>query len=214
MSALIFVIQPEVVYLACDTLALDSDTREPRSFTTKLYYLPHLGLVMCGTGLAKVILDWFVTMNSALLAKDMDHVDEFASALLRGLYSKAIDEFGQGAGSVTIYHFGYSGQFGQMIARIYRSERDFVPEHLTTGIGVKPAPKSGVCQPISIVPDDFISIISELAQEDAARPKSERVGVGGEVLFCELRHHQTFLTTATRFEDWQETYGRMCMRLP
>ena len=43
---------------------------------------------MCGTGAFRVIIDWFVAIQSKILVRDIPHLDEFTPALLRDIASK------------------------------------------------------------------------------------------------------------------------------
>lgn len=214
VSALVFAIEPENIYLATDTLCLSAETKAPCFFTTKMYFLPHLGMVMVGTGLANAVSEWFLRLNAGLIARNMDHVDQYAPRMLSELFDDARTKFGSTAGTVTIYHFGYSQRAGRMLAYIYRSESAFRSEILEDSVGVKPAPNGGQAEiVVREVPRDFVTIINGLRQEDLARSNADRIGIGGEVLYCWLSSDQCVTYTAHRFEDWETTYELICRQL-
>src|SRR5438128_1424650 len=57
MSLLNFLLDKQVIYVVCDTLASYSEDLEPRSFTTKVYILPHLEGLICGTGVGQFVAE-------------------------------------------------------------------------------------------------------------------------------------------------------------
>ena len=85
MSSLNFIIQKEFAAIATDTLALDSSSHLPSHFQTKAFPAPHLDGIICGTGISHFILNWYSKAVTAMLAKSIPHLDEYAPSSLRAL---------------------------------------------------------------------------------------------------------------------------------
>lgn len=72
MTALIFNVQPEQVIVVMDTLSTDLQGT-PNGYTSKAFPVPHLGGLMCVTGLSNFASDWLVKLMR-FVAKDNRHV--------------------------------------------------------------------------------------------------------------------------------------------
>src|SRR5882672_2560481 len=104
MTALIFSLREEQVIIAMDTLAANGDTKAPYFFTSKIYPLPHLGGVMCGTGVGDFAIEWFGALKR-FVAKDIHHLDQYVTPKLREIGARmGIGE----KNTATVYHFGFS----------------------------------------------------------------------------------------------------------
>jgi len=111
----------------------------PCFFTTKAFIVPHLRMLICGTGVAGFLGRWFVQLNDRFVVRDVDHVDYHAPGILRELWRTYKEEFGIPDGpTTTVYHFGFSKDDNRIHPYAYRSADDFVSEPLRYGIGVKP----------------------------------------------------------------------------
>jgi hypothetical protein len=129
MTALNFVILPQEVFIAADTLGRHPETKEPYKYVSKIFLLPHLGGIMCGTGIYQFALDWFCLINTESKAENMIDLDSHTPAFLRALGLK----HGLGDESCsTIYHFGYCEEQKRFRAYAYRSERRFRSRSETT----------------------------------------------------------------------------------
>ncbi len=135
MTALNFHIKQDEIFIVMDTLAISSVNAEPYLYTTKFYILPHLKMVICGTGISQVIIDWFIQVNTSILAQDICDLDEFAVELLQELGNKYLLDRNKTA---TIYHFGWSQLEGCFTGFVYRSDSNFLSERLQYGTGIKP----------------------------------------------------------------------------
>src|SRR5262245_44517231 len=62
MSSLIFYTEREQALIASDTLAVNLDGT-PRMYTTKALIVPHLRMVIAGTGIAGLSTRWFARVN-------------------------------------------------------------------------------------------------------------------------------------------------------
>ena len=66
MSSLIFHTEQNQVMIATDTLATSPDGR-PFKFTTKAFFLlPHLRMIIAGTGAGGFLGRWFIRVNDNL----------------------------------------------------------------------------------------------------------------------------------------------------
>ncbi len=191
MSALNWSLQPEYVCLVADTLVSSADSaREPLFYTSKVFPVPHLDGVVCGTGLYGLILDWFLTVNTGIVARSMSRLDEQVPDLLRTLWKRQIGSplwrMNQSAITATVYHFGYDDKEKRFRGWAYRSTNRFTSEELAYGCGIKPATQYQFPEDFAL-PNEFITLTEQQRQEDLARPAAERVGIGGDLHFHYLR---------------------------
>ena len=214
MTALNWWLDENIVLISADSLALDTDG-QPYSFCTKLFPVPHLQGVVCGTGLMPLILDWFVFLESQVIAQNMAYVDTIATAELSRL---AAPYQGRYEGTSTIYHFGLNPHTAQMEGYAYRSAEDFRSERLQAGLGMKPPneklPKTWAETAATAgIIAAFIEVIKEQKRQDALLESSKRVGVGGEVHLLQLTKHSQTMWTCYRFEDYSQGLATMLQRL-
>jgi len=114
----------------------------PNLFHSKIFPLPHLNVVLCGTGVLQVVLDWYVFIQSQVLATNIHDLDNVAPTVLSELLKRYENQLPEGQGRVTIYHFGYDERAGRMRAFVYRSTSGFVSEVLPEGAIAKPGRES------------------------------------------------------------------------
>ena len=65
MSSLIFQTEEQQVFVATDTWAVTRDGM-PITFTSKALILPHLRMIVAGTGSGGFLDQWFVYINSRM----------------------------------------------------------------------------------------------------------------------------------------------------
>ncbi len=65
MTALNFILDPGYVLIFTESLSLTID-REPFKYVSKIFPLPHLRGVLCGTGLIQTIMDWHVYIQGQM----------------------------------------------------------------------------------------------------------------------------------------------------
>ena len=203
MTALNFLVEPQRVLIAMDTLSVDYETKRPHLFCSKMFLLPHLGGVMCGTGAFPIIMDWFVAIQSQMLVKDMVHLDQFTPSLLGSIAAKHSLPDGVTA---TVYHFGYSKDAGEYAAFAYRSTSAFVSEPLGHGLGIKPRIEA---EPFSQLPEGFIRLVHRQRDQDRAAPIAEQVGIGGEIQFLVMTPGIFQLSNCHRYENYEAQYAEM-----
>ncbi|CAN7552126.1 hypothetical protein [Duganella sp. LjRoot269] len=204
MTALIFNVQPEQVIVVMDTLSTDLQGT-PNGYTSKAFPIPHLGGLMCVTGLSNFASDWLVKLLR-FVAKDMAHLDEFVEPVLRQLWGAYADAEGI---TSTVYHFGYSLEEKRYVAFAYRSENDFVSERLGDGLRTKPG-----CEFMIESLQDFARAVRRQRQEQEGFPLEKRVFIGGEIQMTILENRQVTIATVDRFEDYDEMYETICEQFP
>ena len=119
-----------------DTLSLRID-REPLKYVSKIFPLPHLRGVLCGTGSLNTVMDWHAYIQGQVIGNTMDIANKIAPSQLKSIHSKYDLN---GTNEATIYHFGFNPreEGGRIRGFAFRSTKNFLPEKLNDGIGIKP----------------------------------------------------------------------------
>src|SRR5215813_11334493 len=154
MSLLMFALAPTRVMVVTDTLAIAADG-SPLLFASKCIPVPHLNLVVAGTGVAALESRWVALLQDRMLSRDVDMVDRHAPAALAGLWNGLRREHGSSGHTATVYHFGRSEASGAYVGYAYRSAAGFASERLAYGFGVRPAP----AVPPESAPADLAALI-------------------------------------------------------
>ncbi|MCI0557881.1 MAG: hypothetical protein MN733_05255 [Nitrososphaera sp.] len=212
MTALVYLLEPSSVSVATDALSLDHD-HEPIKYTTKIFQLPHLSGLLCGTGSADLVVDWFAFVQKSVVASTVTYLDSIAPAQLKRLAK----ESPYGELDSTIYHFGYDHSRNEFCGFAYRSTKDYQSEKLTHGLGIKPPDQDLVQVAWSLVeekkiPMDFVEMIKRLRAKDLEKQKQERVGIGGEVYFVAMNSQFLYSAVCHRFEDYEDVLQQMILR--
>lgn len=201
MSSLIFHTQPDMAIVATDTLAVHA-SGAPSHFTTKAVLVPHLRMVIAGTGVAGFSSRWFGHVNDNMTVRGVDHLDQHVQRGLQDLWARYCEEIGFPAEvTTTIYHFGISETTGEVTAFAYRSENDFQSQRLTHGLRVKPE-----CE----IPSDYelpggiIHMMESQRALQAAKPADQRLYIGGEIQLLLLTPKSTTSACLHRFRDFDE----------
>jgi hypothetical protein len=211
MSSLIFYTDPQQALVVTDTLAVDGTT--PALFVTKAHYLPHLRLIVAGTGIGRFSDDWFVRINSRMLVSGIEQLDQFTPEHLRELWENFNSEHSSLQGkTTTVYHFGVSEATQEITTFAYRSYRDFESERLPHGTGAKPD---------CAIPEGEVNIYehirSMMEEQRALQAKlrlPEQIHIGGEAMAIHLtangcNHHRMF-----QFPDYDEQVAQALGNLP
>ena len=208
MTALVFTIQPDQICLAMDTLVVDPYDKTPLRYQTKFTVLPHMNLVIAGTGLAPLINDWFHFVNGNIVARDIDDLNLYAPRLLRDATAQCQ---GTDLTTTTLYHFGYSTTRNRYIGYAYRSTKNWEPDQLQDALGFKPVVDVQPTDKIEF-PQFFIDIVSEQRRKDLLLPASERVGIGGDIQFVVLEHGVVTVSNVLRFDSYVLDYDLMARK--
>lgn len=207
MSSLIALLEPQSVCIATDTLSRRTDGGA-HNFAAKIFPLPHLRTVICGTGLLNAIVDWYSVVETAMVVHDFEGLRRFAPKALRNLWARYSESSG---GPVTIYHFGFDELSNCCRGVAFRSSSDFEPEEIMqNALLVKPAIPD--MQPIDIdsLPESFIELMT--LQQNWSRQNAFN-DIGGEVIFCVLTPLSIMISACHRFEDFEELWGEMLANL-
>jgi hypothetical protein len=202
MSSLVFYTDETQVLVATDTLATYPDG-QPFKFASKAFIVPHLRLVMAGVGTHGFLGRWFVHMSELLITKGIDNLNCHAPRALSSLWQGYKQELSIPDGiTTTVYHFGFSEVTGFVHSYAYRSESNFNSERLEPyGLRFKPE-----CQPPAnySLPADLVAMMNEQRAIQAAKPKEERLHIGGEIEVHHLSQHGFEVYTLHRFEDYTQ----------
>lgn len=63
MTALNFILDPKYVIITTDTLISRSEDKQPSNYASKIFPLPHIKGVLCGTGVFEIIFEWFYVIQ-------------------------------------------------------------------------------------------------------------------------------------------------------
>ena len=185
MTLLNYLLTDDAVYVMTDTVISDPDDLVPVGFTTKVYPLPHLQALICGTGHVQPIVEWVAHINRHLLVRDIVQLDPIAPSSLRALFGRyALQQAGEHEVTTTLYHFGFDSAARRFAGFAYRSVDHFESEPLEPGFGFKPAPEWPLdASQLKKLPDDFIALAKKQKAQDDATKLTKRVGVGGQLIF-------------------------------
>jgi hypothetical protein len=126
------------VLVATDTLATSTEGK-PYMYTTKAFIVPHLHLIMAGTGVAGFLSRWFVRLNDNFIVRGIDRVNDFAPTTLPVLWQAYKEELSiKDDLMTTVYHFGFSEVTGLIHSFAYRSTNNFRSEQIPYGLRYKP----------------------------------------------------------------------------
>ena len=202
MSSLVFHTQPDMAIVATDTLAVH-ESGAPSHFTTKAVLVPHLRMIIAGTGVAGFSSRWFVHVNDGMTVRGIDHLDQHTQPGLCNLWAGYRKEVGFPTEfTTTIYHIGFSEVTGEAVAFAYRSENNFASERLGHGTRMKP---EGKAEPGYELPQGIVQIMESQREIQASKPPHERVYIGGEIQLIVMDGYVTTCGRLHRFSDFDET---------
>jgi hypothetical protein len=199
MSSLIFYTDQKQAIIATDTLAVSPGGR-PVSLTSKAFHLPHLRMVIGGTGCGGFLDRWLCHLNSRMIVPGIDTLAVHAPSALQALWGTYCVEYKNPPGrTTTVYHFGFSESSDIIKSYAFRSENGFVSEERPYGIGVKPectVPKN------YNLPDAFRPMMDEQRSIQRQRPAGDRIYIGGEIIVHHLVKAGCSTFSIGPFEDF------------
>jgi hypothetical protein len=211
MSLLMVHHEPEGVIIVTDTLATTVQG-ESHLLVTKCGIVPHLNLVIAGTGIAHLSAVWWGLVMEAVLCRDVDMLNLHAPDALRAEWSKIEAHLPDGTETATIYHFGLSEERNIYVGYAYRSKNDFESEELEPAFRVKPEPRNGLDDvPESL--EGMVALALQIKQEQDERTASDRIYIGGELVLTVLQNGAINATKLYRWPDFEETWQTMNDRL-
>lgn len=205
MSSIIMLLSPDEALVATDTLSVDEHGR-PRNFTTKAFLVPHLNLIIAGTGLAGFASAWARVVNEQMLVRNLDHLNLHTQQGLNDLYTRNFGEIDGHEVSSSIYQIGIGGD-GTIHGYSYSSFYDFKPQALSYGLSMKPTAGN---EPDPDSPRSIVQLMhDQRALQDAEDPQ-RRLYIGGDINLIRLDATGTALTTTLeRFHDYEEMESAM-----
>jgi len=209
MTALAFTIQPDQICLAMDTLVVSAADKTPLCYQTKFSILPHLNLIIAGTGLSSLIANWFHFVNNNMVVRDIDHLNIFATGSLLYIEAELQDT---DLTTTTLYHFGYSKTNNRYVGYAYRSAKHWESDQLPDALGIKPEVHVPPTDNIQF-PQFLIDIVSEQRRQDLLLPQPERLGIGGEIQFAVMENGVVNVSTVHRFESYESDYKEMAKKV-
>jgi hypothetical protein len=199
MSSLIFYTEENQVLVATDTLTTSPDGR-PFKYATKAFVVPHLRMIIAGTGAGGFLGRWFVQINDRMVVRGIDHLDYHVPGYLASIWPGCKQEFSFPDGiTATIYHFGFSEDSGLIHAFAYRSTNNFQSERIEYGLGIKP--QCTVSADYRL-PQDIRTMMDAQRASQTALPEGQRAHIGGEIQVHQLTKKGFFIYTLGRFEDY------------
>ncbi len=173
-------------------------------FATKAFPLPHLRMVIAGTGLAGFLDHWLVEVNASPV-RGIEALNEHAQAGLLNLLRAFKKQFPSMNETTSVYHFGFSEDTGVIHSFAYKSEELFEPRQIACGLYVKPNVPEDVIPKDTLHPSDITRIMAAQRAIQAKLPKEARVSIGGEIQIHHLEHAGYQAYRLGQFEDYAET---------
>ena len=201
MSSLIFYTDSNQALIATDTLATSGKiSGAPFNFTTKAFIIPHLRMIVAGTGGGGFCDRWFLQINSGMIVRGIDNLDYHASRNLALLWSSYKKEFSIGDDLTTsIFHFGFSEEDQLIHSYMYNSTNNFESKTIPYGLSGKPEFKSP--KPFKL-PEDFKFMMDSQREMQMAESRENRVYIGGEIQLIRLDKNGFIVHSLGKFEDF------------
>lgn len=191
MSSLIFEVTDDSVAVAVDTMCVDG-LGSPLGHVSKAFAIPHLQVVIAGTGVLDLIERFFIAINSSC-ALNHDELAERSGDLLAGIWenwkhaadigrSSDGEAIGDSAITTTVFQFGFSHAAGRYEAVQYCSDEGFKAERMPRSDNLfykPPAPLLGEKQ--NGIAEIARIMLSQRAHE-SSKPASKRIHIGGDIL--------------------------------
>lgn len=222
MSLLMYEHRPDRITIMTDTLAteasdlLDGDVvlHTPLAFTTKVAIVPHLDLVIGGTGWQHIISGWKSLVMWTMAAPDIDVLAQVATALLPQFDDPSDilpgwrdePDFKM---TTTIYHFGWSLAENCYVRDIFRSDQGFAHErHLDKAFGVKPC-IDGLYYPPPESFTDWSDLAVRVRHEQDTRDDGLGVHIGGQLVWTMMHERMISTGVVGEFSDRADVEQRI-----
>ena len=200
MSSLIFATDENQVLVATDTLAVNPEG-EPFCYTSKAIHIPHLRVIIAGTGAGGFANEWALIVSTRMVVKGIQNLNTHTPNGLRELWIKYTSEYKSLVNfSTTVYQFGLSEANDSVALYAYRSVNNFESEKLGYGTAVKPEcslPKGDLIQSLPVMMEEQRSIQLSL-------PKESRLFIGGEIQVLHLTKNGCESYMVYRFSDFKK----------
>ena len=198
LSSLISYTTPSKALIMTDTLAVIGD--KACKFTTKAHIVPHLKIIIVGTGVGGFADRWALYVNTESNATGIDALDTEATNVLPRMWTALKQQFGiVDSRTATIYHFGLSERTGKIRTFVYFSETDFASEEKGYGYMTKPPLDIGSQYEL---PQDAKLLMEKQRQAQLQLPKPKRVYIGGRIQVHRLTKTGYRVSTQATFDDF------------
>lgn len=207
-----FYLAPEQVVVMTDTLATNM-AGEPYLLVSKCAVVPHLNMIIAGTGAGQLGSRWVQTVSERTACLDIEMLDTHAPVGIARLWDALLaEEDHRYEGTSTIYHFGRSEATQKYVGYAYRSVDGFASEPLRPyGFAAKPPPL-GSFEPSTDL-RDWIKLAEQIRAEQDPLPHGERVYIGGALICAILQGGAINVSEVYRFDDFDATWEDLNTRL-
>jgi hypothetical protein len=200
MSSLIFYTDSTHVFVAVDTLATDVNGT-PAYFCQKANHIPHLKMLIAGTGAAGFANEWALQVSTRMVVTGILNLNYHTSSSLQILWEDYLKRYSASSKTTTtVYHFGLREDTGEVCTIAYRSKNTFEPEFLDYGLAVKPQ--------CNILDGDWEDIVPTMMRQQCELqtkiPTDERVYIGGEMITYMLSNSGCSTFKIGEFEDFNQ----------
>lgn len=206
MSSLIFYTDKDTIIVATDTLTVTPEG-SLLTFCSKALYLPHLKVIIAGTGVGKFATKWAFKINDDLIVNGLNNLDFHTQLCLQDLWREFQEEFLLPSESTTtIYQFGFNQTDNSVLSYAYRSTNNFTSEQLSYGLYSKPeCPQVEEESIINLIP----KMMFKQREIQEMLPLSERIFIGGEIQALHLTHMQCSSFKLDQFDDFESNQQEM-----
>jgi hypothetical protein len=201
VSSLIFYTDENQALIATDTLATSAtEPGTPFKFTTKAFIIPHLRMIIAGTGCGGFCDKWFLQINDKMIVKGIVNLDHHTPRNLTLLWSSHKEEFSiPDDVTTTVFHFGFSEEDQKICSYMYSTAYDFEPKMITYGLSGKP--EFNCPEPYEL-PKDFKTIMESQRKLQLSETKKNRVYIGGEIQVIHLTKDGFSSYPLCKFDDY------------
>ncbi len=204
MSSLIYYADVKQALVVTDTLATLNG--KPAFFTSKATYVPHLRMIVAGTGVAGFAAEWADYSGNWMLVHGIEHLDYFASDYLQKAWARWKDERSIPEDTTTtVYCFGISERTGNAVIFVYRSADDFISQRIDPEQGNVIGAKPDCTLPSG---PDLLQAIKPMMLEQrelqSELPMHERIHIGGEAIAMHLTSEGCRIFSLFRFDDFED----------
>lgn len=197
MTALNTWITPTRIVVVTDTLAKITGTDHPFGFVAKVHSLPHLDMMVAGTGSGDLTDWWRDHLERATGARDLDEACVEAERLLPALWVES------GSSPSTVYQFGWSPAANRIVGVGFSYQNGFSAVAMADGFMIKPMVEDWgpieARSPFTSERDLVLTLVQQAAEDRARAPEPDgyaeimedgrfigRCGIGGDCMIHEL----------------------------
>lgn len=205
MSLLMFALRDDGYSVVTDTLATEDDGA-PSFFTSKAALIPHLQMVVAGTGFSFLIHEIVDLMMSRFQCRDIVMADLHLPGALAEMWA---EHDGDNLPSTsTIYTLGRCEDSGAYLGFAYRSKNGFASEPLhQNGFAIKPGPAGEYSSPGDA--GEYIAMAERVRSEQLERDPGDRIYIGGELFAFEASDGHVLSARLHRFNDFEDQWRDM-----